>query len=114
MFFLLKCVFWLAVVFWLLPWRTQESPAPRASRAEAARTEPAPRAKAAAPRVRAGEALGSLLDEAAESAKTTLAKSARDYCATHAAECLSLIARSAGGSAAEPRADDKRLKSNTK
>jgi hypothetical protein len=104
-FFLLKCVFWLAVLFWFLPWRGGE-PAP-----VAAHGAPGVVARPAEKKgVKPAEAFGGLFDDAASAAGAALAHTARDYCATHAAQCLSAAAAGAG-LAAPTTADDKRLKS---
>jgi hypothetical protein len=112
--FLIKCAFWLAVVFWALPWRAEESTARNAVPNAMERAASSPRANTAARRVaKPAESIGALLNDVASDAGAALARTARDYCATHAAQCLSAAAAGAG-LAAPPDADDKRLKSKGK
>jgi hypothetical protein len=104
--FLFKCILCLGVVFWFLPWRSEPAEAEKPAPPPAARKDAA-RAKSAATR---DAALGSILDEAAAGASAALARTARDFCENHAAQCISAAANAAGLAPT----DDKRLKSKGK
>ena len=91
MFFIVKCILCLAVVFWLLPWRPSEPDRPVA--AAPAQTRPvAAKAKDGAarePRPPAREE--SLLSGLSGALTDKLVDAARERCLAHPRECLSVL-----------------------
>lgn len=96
MFFFVKCVFWLAVVFAAMAWQKIESPdAGRPDRAQpktrdhsaAGRPAPAWGRNDAAPTAARRDVLSGLTEDAA----AKLAGAARDACLSHSKDCLLAI-----------------------
>ncbi len=109
MWFLVKCIFWLAVVFLAIERDAEPpevEPGPRAPVARARERETPIRAPASAaqkgqgaPAGRGGGALSGLADQAA----AKLVGAARDQCLAHPIECLLAAERLGQGAAkAEP------------
>jgi hypothetical protein len=99
-FFLVRCVFWLAGVFMVLPWPVDAPAPPAVSGRSLSATEPAtkPRVRRAAASAapRDDDVLGSLSREATDK----LAQAAREHCSVHPRECLSILGV---GAPPEPR-----------
>lgn len=100
MFFVFRCVFWLAVVFMVLPWPVDAPAPPAVSGRLLSATDPAtkPRVRRAATPAapRDDDVFGSLAREATDK----LAQAARKHCSLHPRECLSILG---AGSPPEPR-----------
>ena len=99
MVFVFKCVFWLAVVFMVLPWPVDPLAPPavggRSLSAAAPATMPRVRRAAAPAAPRDQDVLGALSREATDK----LTQAAREHCSVHPRECLSIL----GVGSPEPR-----------
>ncbi len=83
MFFLLRCVFWLGLVFWHLDWNAGTAPAEPTRTASATATR-AQKARADAPRP---NSFTPMLQDLARQASAK----AQDWCATHTSDCIGAI-----------------------